>query len=82
MRSTVPVCVAAVLLFGLFDKKVRTALCEFHPVTGTFTELLELPTGGQAVATGLAWHDGHLWVTYPVEEKGRVRAHLAKVKLR
>jgi hypothetical protein len=45
---------------GLFDGKVRTSVCEFHPATGKFTELLELPTGGHAVATALAWHDGQL----------------------
>jgi hypothetical protein len=64
------------------DRKVRTSLCEFHPATGKFIELLELPAGKQAVATGLAWHDGHLWTAYPVTEKDRLQVHLAKVKLR
>jgi hypothetical protein len=68
---------------GLYDqKKFRTALCEFHPVTGKFTELLELTTGKEAASTGLAWHDGHLWVSYSVAKEDRQSVHLAKVKLK
>lgn len=68
---------------GLYDRKqFRTALCEFRPATGKFTELLELTTDKEAVSAGLAWHDGHVWVSYPVAEGDKVRVHLAKVKLK
>lgn len=68
---------------GLYDqKKFRTALCEFHPATGKFTELLELTTGKEPASTGLAWHDGHVWVGYPLAAGDKTRVHLAKVKLR
>lgn len=67
---------------GLFDGKTRTSLCEFNPANGKFTELLELPTGEQAVTTGLAWYDGHVWVSYPVVEGDKQRLHLSKLKLR
>lgn len=67
---------------GLYDRKVRTSLCEFHPTTGKFTELLELPAGKQVVSTSLAWHDGHVWVSYPVVDGDESRVHLAQVKLK
>lgn len=67
---------------GLHDRKPRTSLCQFHPATGKFTELLELPTGNQAVAAGLAWHEGHVWVSYPVAQGDKLSVHLAKVKLK
>lgn len=67
---------------ALYDGKARTSLCEVDPTTGKLTELLELPTGGQAVDTGLAWHDGHLWISYPVAKNEKVSMHFAKVKLR
>ncbi|MCO6454776.1 MAG: hypothetical protein J5I93_05700 [Pirellulaceae bacterium] len=68
---------------GLYDgKKFRTCHCEFHPATGKFTELIELSTAELPVDTGLAWHDGHVWVSYPAEENARVSVHLAEVKLR
>ena len=67
---------------GFHDRKARTSLCEFHPATGKFTELLELPAGNRAVSTGLAWHDGHVWVGYSVAEGDKSRVHIAKVKLK
>jgi hypothetical protein len=68
---------------GLYDqKKFRTALCEFHPATGKFTELLELTTGKEPAPTCLAWHDGHVWVSYAVAKEDKQSVHLAKVKLK
>ena len=68
---------------GLYEqKKFRAALCEFDPKTGKFTELLELATGKEAASAGLAWHDGHLWVSYPVAEGDKVRVHVSTVKVR
>jgi hypothetical protein len=65
----------------LHGENPRTSLCEFDPGSGAFTELLELSAGKEAGATGLAWHDGHVWVSYPVSEGDQTRVHLAKVKL-
>lgn len=65
----------------MHDRKPRTSLCEFNPATGKFTELLELTLAIQAASTGLAWHDGHVWIGHSVVDGDKVRAHLAKVKI-
>jgi len=67
---------------GMHDKSARTVICELNRETGKLTELLELPTGGNAVSTGLALHDGHLWVSYHANQDGKSSVHLAKVKLK
>jgi hypothetical protein len=68
---------------GLYDKKqFRTSLCEFDAKAGRFTELLELTAAKLPASTGLAWHDGHVWVSYSVAEGDRQSVHLAKVKLK
>lgn len=59
----------------------RLSLCEFQPQTGTFTELLELTSASEAATAGLAWHDGHVWVSYPVREGDQTRVHLARIRL-
>lgn len=72
-----------VAAIGLYDQgKFRTSLCEFAPKIGKFTELLKLTTGTLPAATGLAWRDGHLWVSYPIAEGDKVCVHLAKVKVK
>lgn len=59
----------------------RLSLCEFEPQTGAFTELLELTSAAEPAAAGLEWHDGHVWVSYPVTEGDKTRIDLAKVRL-
>lgn len=65
----------------LHGENPRVSLCEFQPRTGTFTELLELTAADQFAAAGLEWHDGHVWVSYPVTEADKTRVYLAKVML-
>lgn len=66
---------------GIIDKKTRTAVCELDPKTGKLTELVELPTEGRTTSTGLAMHDGHLWVSYHALHGGKWSVYLAKIKL-
>lgn len=72
--------IASVGLIG--KEKSRTALCELDPATGKLKELLELPTDGKAIATGLVLHDGHLWVSYHVKKDGKASVYLTKVKVK
>ena len=48
----------------LYDGGARTSLCWLDPVAATLTEFMRLPSGGDTSYAGLAWHDGHLWVSY------------------
>jgi|GEM_PF-1968271 len=64
---------------GLTDPEYRTSLCEFDLATRTLTEFLELP--GEWHYVSLAYHDGHVWVSYSTTHEGKHCVHLAKVKL-
>ena len=74
---------------GLSDKKDCIALCELELSTGKLKEFLELPvavshlrqTAYHRQIVGLAYHDGHVWVSYHATHKGKLCVHLAKVKL-
>lgn len=48
----------------LYDSRVRTALCWLNVESGTLTEFLSLPSGGDTSYPGMVWHDNHLWVSY------------------
>jgi hypothetical protein len=73
----------------LSDKKDCITLCEFEMSTGELKEFLELPvsvknliqTAYHRQIVGLAYHDGHIWVSYHATHKDRLCIHLAKVKL-
>ena len=70
-----------VAVVRLYDKKVRTAVCALDPATGTLTEGLALPSGGDCSYAGLAWHDGLLWVSYYSSHEGKTSIYLAKVSV-
>jgi hypothetical protein len=63
----------------LYDEKVRTTLCWIDPLTGTLTEVLKLPSGGDTSYPGLLWHEGLLWVSYYSSHEGKASIYLAKV---
>jgi hypothetical protein len=65
----------------LYDKPVRTALCWVDPTTGSLTEFLALPSGGDTSYPGMVWHDGLLWVSYYASHEGKTSIYLAKVRL-
>ena len=48
----------------LYDSPIRTSLCWLDAEAGKLTEFLKLPSGGDTSYAGLAWHEGHLWVSY------------------
>lgn len=60
---------------------VRTALLWLDPQANRLTEFLSLPSGGDTGCPGLAWHDGHLWVSYYASHDGKASIYLAKVRL-
>ncbi|AMV40007.1 sialidase family protein [Planctomyces sp. SH-PL62] len=65
----------------LHAPKVHTALCWLDPDSGTLTEFLSLPSGGDTSYPGLVWHDGLLWVSYYASHEGKTSIYLARVKL-
>jgi hypothetical protein len=65
----------------LYDNKVRTALCWLDSQTGTLTEALALPSGGDTSYPGFVWHDGVLWVSYYSSHEGKTSIYLARVKV-
>jgi hypothetical protein len=66
----------------LYGGKVRTSVCLLDPEAGRMTELLALPSGGDASYPGLVWHDGLLWVSYYSSHEGRAAIYLAKVRVK
>ncbi len=65
----------------LYDAPVRTSLCWLDPESGTLTEALRLPSGGDTSYAGLVWHDDLLWVSYYASHEGKTSIYLAKVKV-
>jgi hypothetical protein len=64
----------------LYDRNVRTSLCDLDPELGTLIERLPLPSGGDCSYAGLAWHQGRLWVSYySSHEGGKARIYRAEV---
>ena len=57
----------------------HTSLCWIDPEAGTFTETLELPSGGDTSYAGLVLHQGLLWVSYYSSHEGKTSIYLAKV---
>ena len=70
-----------VVAAGFRKPNRRTSLCWFDPKSGKLSEFLKLPTGGGTRRAGLAFHDGHLWVSYQANAKGRYAVHLSRVKV-
>jgi len=65
----------------LYDKKVRTGLCEVDVEKGRLTEILTLPSGGDTSYAGMVLHGGLLWISYYSSHEGRTSIYLAKVNL-
>lgn len=65
----------------LYDAAVRTALCWIDPATGTLTEFLSLPSGGDTSYAGLVWHNDILWVSYYSSHEQKTSIYLARVKI-
>ena len=62
--------------------KKRTALFWLDPVSGAFTEELELPSSdGDSSYPGMVFHDGFLWVSYYSSHEGNTNIYLAKVRI-
>jgi hypothetical protein len=49
--------------------------------SGTLTELLALPSGGDTSYPGLVWHEGVLWVSYYSSHEGKTTIYVAQVQL-
>ncbi|WP_372898280.1 sialidase family protein [Stieleria sp.] len=69
-----------VAVVRLYDSPVRTSLCWLDPETGTLTEALKLPSGGDTSYAGLVWHDEMLWISYYSSHEGKTNIYLAKVR--
>ncbi len=65
----------------LYDGGARTSLCRVEPATGTLTEILELPSGGDTSYPGMVYHEGLLWVSYYASHEGRTSIYLARADL-
>ena len=65
----------------LYDAPVRTAVCWIDPESGTLTEALKLPSGGDTSYAGLVWHADLLWVSYYSSHEGKTNIYLAKVRV-
>lgn len=64
----------------LYDGEVRTSLLWLDANSGTLTEFLTLPSGGDTSYPGLVWHDRMLWVSYYSSHEGKASIYLAKVR--
>ena len=69
-----------VAVVRLYDDKVRTSVCWVDPKTGTLTEVLALPSGGDTSYAGMVWHDDQLWISYYSSHEGKTNIYLAKVR--
>lgn len=70
----------------LYDGGARTSLCWIDPSSGTLSEFLELPSGGDTSYAGLVWHEDRLWVSYyathePEESEAKTSIYLAEVAI-
>lgn len=64
-----------------FGKTPGPHMVLFKMTPTSLEPLLELPSGGDCSYPGLAWHEGHLHVTYYSSHEGRTSIYYAKVKL-
>jgi hypothetical protein len=64
----------------LYDGRQRTSLSRLDPATGTLTEMLELPSGGDTSYPGMVLHDGKLWVSYYSSHEGKAKIYVAQVR--
>lgn len=65
----------------LYDGNRRTSLCWIDPATGTLTEALKLPSGGDTSYAGMVFHQGRLWVSYYSSHEEKTSIYLAQVRI-
>lgn len=65
----------------LYDQKTRTAVCWINPDTGTVTEALTLPSGGDTSYPGLVLRGNELFVSYYSSHEEKTAIYLARVQL-
>lgn len=65
----------------LEDAAPHTSIGWLDEDAATFTEILALPSGGDAGYPGLEYRDGLLWVSYHSSHEGQTAVYVAKVKL-
>jgi hypothetical protein len=72
-----------------FPKLSQITIWLLNPESGKLTELLVLPSGTDLFtcgSPGLAWHDGHVWISYNSSHeldhsKSETAIYLAKVRI-
>ncbi|UCG59360.1 MAG: hypothetical protein JSU70_07580, partial [Phycisphaerales bacterium] len=65
----------------LYDGSTRTSICWVDHVSGSMTEMLTLPSGGDTGYAGMVLHDDILWVSYYSSHEGKTCIYLAKVRI-
>lgn len=65
----------------LYNGRVRTALCWLNTTTGTLSEALTLPSGGDTSYAGLVTKDDILWISYYSSHEEKTAIYLAKVRI-
>jgi len=63
----------------LTDRAPRTAIGAIDVSSSAFSELLELPSGGDTSYPGMVWQENRLWVSYYSSHEGKARIYLARV---
>jgi hypothetical protein len=64
----------------LYDGKVRTSLCLVDPISGSLSECLKLPSGGDTSYAGMVEHEGILWISYYSSHEEKTAIYLARVE--
>jgi hypothetical protein len=62
-------------------EKPWTSLSWLDPLSGSLTEFLALPSGGDTSYPGLCWHENLLWVSYYSSHEERTSIYLARIEL-
>lgn len=65
----------------MYDDGTHTSLSWIDPASGTLTEALRLPSGGDTSYAGMVLHEGKLWVSYYSSHEGKPSIYLAKVEI-
>lgn len=65
----------------LYDGRRRTSVGWIDTEDGSWTECLELPSGGDTGYPGIVEYEGVLWVSYYSSHEGKTAIYLAKVHL-
>lgn len=65
----------------LYDKPVRTSVCQVDEDSGKITEVLKLPSGGDTSYAGIVLHDNLLRISYYSSHEKKTCIYLATVKI-